>query len=333
MRRSILAALSFLAIIPLLIATVTVGGGATPAIQGSFTTAFGRGGFSQLVVLPPLANVQPLGSQGGLVQEFTSLANGTLKFALVDSNPNGANQTWQVYSDIYTYYSSNGVQTAAGYPTDNTTACPSNTFGKCDYQFFSNDYAVFAYSSPGVVTFAVADPFYTEWNNNGGIGGVLGIATGAAIAVISVANTAGTEQTFLNGAVFSYPASSSTPSTYNVSGAIYTAFAGVGGYAALGFPTTEATLLASGVWQQSFESGRIQWTSGANPASPATVIFPIGQIEIAGASGALNLEAVGASATLSAVVFDTHSNVVTGRTLAWSTSNGNVVSVQGNARN
>jgi hypothetical protein len=149
-RRSVIAAYCFIASVPLLTAASVGSGAQSPLIQQSFQNAFARGQFSLLVVLPPLGDVHLLGSPG-LVQEFQSKANSALKFALVKPNPNappGPNDTLQVYSDIYTFYSTTAILNAAGYPTNDTTPCPSNKFGACDYQLFTNNYAVFAYSTP-----------------------------------------------------------------------------------------------------------------------------------------------------------------------------------------
>ena len=56
------------------------------------------------------------------------------------------------------------TEATAGYPTIDTTACPANSYGTCDYQLFTKDYALFVYSAPYAVNYTVADPFYTEWN-------------------------------------------------------------------------------------------------------------------------------------------------------------------------
>jgi uncharacterized protein (TIGR03437 family) len=304
-------------------AASSVGSGApNQQVLASFQIAFARGQFSQLVLPSPVNDVHSLGSTG-LVQEFSSQKNSAAKFALVDPSPNGANQTWQVYSDIYAFYTAN--LNAAGYPAGDTAICPSNNFGTCDYQLFTNNYAVFGYTTPFGLTFPVADPFYTEWLNNGGIGGTLGIATGATTAVTSVAKTAGTQQTFLRGAIFSYSGSSSTPSTYSVSGSIYTSFSAAGGLTTLGFPSGEESVLSSGIHRQVFEGGRIDWTPGTSPV----VLFPIAELDIANASVGVTLN-VGASATLTVLVYDTQGHAVTGRTVAWSTSNGSVAALQAN---
>ena len=319
MRRRLVTALFFFVAAPLLPAA-SVGSGEPLPIQASFQNAFARGAFSSLVSLPPPGDVQRSGSSG-LLQEFLAKANSSIKFALIDPDPNGSNITWQVYGDIYTFYNSAAILNTAGYPSGDTTTCPSNAIGTCDYQFFSNNYTIFAYSTPQAVTFSVGDPFFTEWNRNGS----LGIATGATTAITSAANTAGTQQPFLNGVVFSYPASAKAPSTFAVSGAIYIAFTGAGGYTTLGFPLGEEVVLSSGLHRQVFENGRIEWT----PGTPPSVLFPIGFIEVATESGGLTLHA-GSTINLVATVYDIHNALTTGRTLTWSTSNGNVAAVQGN---
>lgn len=303
----------------------SVGSGAPNAqIQQSFQNAFARGAFSSLVNATPLNDVHTLepGSPA-LVQEFQSKANSSVRFALLKPDPNApvsATDTLQIYGDIYSFYDSAAVVATAGYPTGDTTTCLSGTV-VCDYQIFTKNYAIFAYSSPQVTTFTVTDPIYTEWSNNP----ALGIASAATSSVTSVAGTSGTQQLFANGAIFSYPVSSSSPSTYSVVGAVYTAYNSAGNYSVVGFPTSEDIVLASGLHRQTFEGGRIEYTAGSLPA----LLFPIAEIDIANAPGNVTLHA-GASLTLTAFVYDSRGNTVTGRTLAWSTTNGSVATVQGN---
>jgi uncharacterized protein (TIGR03437 family) len=313
----------------LLWGAIAVGAGAaTSAIQASFINAYNRGTFS-LKVTTPLTNVQPLGSPG-LVQEFTAAANSSLKCALIKPDPNAPVSqfdTLQVLSDIYTYYTSVGESTA-GYPTIDTTACPTNNFGTCDYQTFTKDYALFVYSAPTTANISVADPFYTVWNNAGGVSGPYGVATAAQASVTSAfTKVAGAEQVFSSGAIFSYPASSTTPTIYGIVEPVNTAYNSAGGFAALGFPTSAAIQInTSGLMQQTFENGRIQWTAGSTPA----VLYPVANVYITYASQGLNLANPGASATLTASTLDTNGSSVTNRTLTWSTTNGSVVSVAGN---
>src|SRR5205807_2242158 len=94
---------------------VDVGHGSPNAtIQEMFITNFYRNGFSNLVSLPPLGDVKRLGTTG-YVQEFSD-ANKTsgVKFALVKPNAstaapaNGVPAIFQLYGDVYGYYSSVG---------------------------------------------------------------------------------------------------------------------------------------------------------------------------------------------------------------------------------
>ena len=265
--------------------------------------------------------MKALGSPG-LIQEFPAKAGGTL--ALIDPDPLGANITLQMYADLYAYYATLS-QTSVGYPTIDTTACPANQVGTCNYQNFTVSTALFVYSSPSKLNVSVVNPYYTEWTANGGLGGALGVPASAPGSVTSVAATAGAQQLFAGGAIFTYPASSTTPFTYTVSGSIYSAWVSAGGYATTGFPTSEAVLQTSGVYLQSFERGHIQWTPGTTP----NVLFPLSAISISGAAQGLNLSP-GATATLTANLYDTQGSIATGRVVTWSTSNGNVVTVQGN---
>jgi uncharacterized protein (TIGR03437 family) len=307
----------------IVLAAFFVGGGApNAAVLQSFMAAFSRGGFSALVV-QPTGNVGPLGSPG-LVQTFQWANDTSLTAALVAPDASGT-ITLQMYPDLYTFFLSTGVSTA-GYPITDTTACPFNTYGTCDYQLFAKDYALFVYSNPSGANYTVFDPFYTEWLNVQGISGPLGPASGASVAVTSESGTQGTQQLFAGGAIYSYTATgAAAASTYAVSSAIYTAYANAGGIATLGFPTADEVLFTGGQLRQPFENGRILWTSG----SPASVLFPIKTVAIAIVpSSNLTLD-VGQTATLTATATDTQGHPATGRTLTWSTSNGSAVTVQG----
>jgi uncharacterized protein (TIGR03437 family) len=302
-------------------------GAATPAIQQSFVNAYNRGLFS-LKVTAPTTNVIPLGTPG-LVQEFSAVGSTTLKCALVKPDPTvpaGLNDTLQMLSDLYTYYTSVGESTA-GYPTIDTTVCPTNNYGTCDYQLFTKDYALFVYSAPTTANFSIADPFYTIWNTAGGISGSYGVVTTANTSVTSpISKVAGTQQSYLTGTIFSYPASSTTPTVYGIVEPAFDAFNSYG-YTLLGFPTSNAFQVNStGLMRQTFENGRIEWM----PGNPASVLFPVAEVDITYANQGLTLASPGAIATLSANTIDTNGVSVTGRTLSWSTTNGSVVSVVGN---
>ena len=325
MRRLIFTVTSLLCATVQAFAADSVGGNApNTAVQNSFIEAFYRGSFSTLVLLPPTSNVESFGSPG-LEQTFQWAANKSLTAALVAPDSTGT-ITLQMYPDLYTYYSTIGGAGTAGYPTSDTIACPIVAYGTCDFQLFSKDYALFVYSNPSGVSYSVTDPFYTEWINGGGIGGPVGPVISATASVTSQAGTAGTQQLFAEGAISSYtPTGATAASTYTVSGSIYTAYANAGGLATVGFPTAEQTLLASGQLQQTFENGRILST----PGGATSVLFPIATIAINNVPSSLTLN-LGETATLTATVTDTLGNIVTGRTLNWSTSNGSAVALQVN---
>ena len=306
----------------------TVGSG-TPSvqIQQSFQNAFARGTFSTLVNLPPVGDVRTLTGTTGLVQEFTSKTNVSLKLALIKPDPAAPpslTDTLQVYSDLYAAYLSAGISTA-GFPLNSTTACPPGGNGfVCNYQLFAKNYALFVYSYPGTATVSVTDPVFTRWSNENGVNGSLGPAQSPAATVVSSAKTSGTQQFFAGGVIYSYVPVSGTAVTYVVSGPVYQTFSGYGA-GVLGFPTTEEITFASGLHRQLFQGGRIEYT----PGGAAVVLFPLTQLYISGASAGLNLKA-GATAQLSAVAVDSLGNLAPGRALNWSSSDGSVATVQGN---
>ncbi len=304
-------------------------GGATPAITQSFQNGYNRGTFP-LTTPTAIGNVKPLnGASPALVQEFGpqgATSQSAVKAALVKPDPNAtvsANDTLQVFSDIYAAYSA--IAATAGVPTADTQACPPSSFGVCNYQVFSKNFTLLVYAAPGTQTVTVADPFYTEWNARGGIGSVLGPATASSGAVVSSATTSGTQQTFVGGSIFSFTLGG-TAVTYTVSGTIFTAFVNSGNYALVGFPTSAEVTLPSGLHRQTFQAARIEW----DPAqTSATVFFPLTNLDILGAAQGLTINA-GATVTLTATALDTRNNTITNRAFTWSTANGSVASVTGN---
>lgn len=318
----------FLGLSALIFAAAVGDGAATPAIKASFINAYNRGLFS-LYVNDPSA-IRALGTPG-LVQEFPSKANTNLKYALVKPDPNAPVaqfDTLQVNSDIYSFYTSVGVGTA-GYPTADTSVCPASEVGICSYQFFAKNYALFVFSSPTTANLAVRDPFYTVWQAASGVSGPLGVVANAETAVTSVSKVAGTQQIFAGGAIFSYPTGSATPTTYGVSGSIYSAWASNGGASFLGFPTSEAIQTQpnqplTGLIRQTFEAGRIELTPGNTPV----VLLPVAIVDITFAAQGLSL-LPGATTTINATTLDTRGNTVLGRAMTWSSTNGAVVRVTG----
>jgi uncharacterized protein (TIGR03437 family) len=305
----------------------TIGSGSpSAAIQQSFVNAYNRGQFPLLVNPVPLADVRALGTPG-LVQEFSPRTGGTAKFALVKPDPNAPVaqlDTLQILSDVYAYYTTVGVNTA-GYPLNDTQICPTNSVGACNYQIFSKNYGLFVFSAPSV-NLTVRDPFYTAWNNNGGIGGVPGVVISAEAPVTSVSKVQATQQLFDGASLFSYPVGSATPTVRSVVGAFNTAYGNSGGLAALGLPTSDVqTQTASGLMRQTFEYGRIEQISGGMPI----VLFALSNLDITYANLGLSLNQGGA-ATISATTLDLHGFSVTDRTLNWTSTNGAVAKVTGN---
>jgi uncharacterized protein (TIGR03437 family) len=311
-----------------LASAASIGSGSpSAAIQQSFQNAYNRGQFPLLVNPVPLADVRALGSPG-LVQEFgPRTGTGTAKYALIKPDPNApvaALDTLQVLSDVYVYYNSVGVATA-GYPVNDTQTCPTNSVGACSYQLFSKNYALFVYSTPSV-SLTVRDPFYTAWTNNGGIGGVPGVANSAETIITSVSKVQATQQQFDGVTIFVYPVGGTIPTVRSVVGAFNTVYGNNGGYNALGLPTSDMqTQTGSGLMRQTFEYGRIEQIPGNDP----TVRFALGNLDITFLTQGLNLNA-GASATIAATTLDIHGLTVTDRALTWTSTNGTVAKVTGN---
>ena len=307
---------------------VSVGSGSpTALILQGFLNAYGRNSFASLVTVP-IADVHALGTPG-YVQEFTSRANANLKYALVKPDPNAPvspSDTLQMYSDLYTFYTSVG-QGTAGYPTNDTTACPTNNFGFCNYQFFTKNYALFVYSSPLTASVLVKDPFYTQWMAAGGVSGAPGPPTADQTTLTSRSAVIANIQTFVGATIFSYPSSSTTPGNYIVSGYFSAAYANAGGAATLGFPTSQAiTNTTTGLTRQTFEYGRMELPLGStNP----NILYNVSEVDITNVYLPLSLQ-IGATATVSATTLDLRGIQVSDRVLSWSSTNGSVAKVTGN---
>jgi len=173
-----------------------------------FVRAFYRNGFSQKVSTPPLGEVKPLGTTG-LVQEFQDAAKTPgIKFALVMPNKAAQPQAdavtiFHVYGDIYGYYSSLGVSTV-GYPTADTTACPSLASNSCNYQLFDKPYALFVYAAalPNGQNFSVRNPFLDAWKLKGGVAN-LGPPVDTEPTVTASSGNTATKQEYKYGAIYS----------------------------------------------------------------------------------------------------------------------------------
>src|SRR5271156_5264485 len=185
--------------------TYQVGGGLTSDIQATFVTAYQRGIFSKLVGSPSgdVSNYGP----SGLIQTFPGAANGIDTFALIKPDSTTTANVQQVWYPMYQYYGSVTLA-AAGFPTADTANCPTllstaASGNSCQWQPFSNDYALFVYnqSIPNQgLDFLTQDPFFTLWNSFGGVT-VLGPPISPEMQVTSRYRSAATKQQFDQGAM------------------------------------------------------------------------------------------------------------------------------------
>ena len=315
-----------------------VGHGApNAAIQQLFITNFYRNGFYNLVSVPPMGDVKRLGATG-YVQEFQD-ANKTsgVRFALVKPNAStappadGAPLIFQLYGDLYGYYSTVGVNTA-GYPTMDTQSCPffdpNNT---CQWDLFDKNYALFVYKVPVFASqtqFSVSGAIYTKWTALGGMLGGPGRPIDAAVAVTSSTKVTANVQTFAGGAIYQITSGANNGQVYAVLGTINNLYQNQGGPAGyLGVPTGNEIVQTNGDHRQTFEGGALQYTPGSDPV----VRLPVGSVALS-ATGTLKMNA-GDTTTVRATPITTSGAGLTDRTVTWSTTNGQVVTITSTAGN
>jgi uncharacterized protein (TIGR03437 family) len=308
----------------------------TATLQTQFYEAFFRNSFNNLVSLPPQGDVVSLG--GGVYgQKFYDAAKDSgVTYALVTASatvnpaPDGTIfPVAQIYPAIFAYYSTIGAATA-GAPTTDTQPCTAfSSTNSCTYQYFDKNYLLFAYASAlstGVQTAYISSTFYTEWNTLGGFGGPGFPTTATATLTASTATTA-TAQTFTSGEIFSITSGVNKGQMYGVIEPIYDVYTANGGPSgSLGLPTANGVTYSSGLTQQAFEGGVLQYSSGVG-----TVLVPVGSVAISGlASGGSFTLTEGQTMTLSASVYDKSGNPLTNRLITWASTNSQVVSVTSN---
>ena len=319
---------------------VDVGAGAPASLVEQFVQAYYRNGFNLLVTLPPLGNVKRLGT-AGYVQEFSDVATSGLKDALATISPTvnttspGGTVTSvvQLLGNLYTYYTSVGAGTA-GYPLmDTQIGAGIGPANPCEYDFFDNGYALFAYAVALATgqDFSVSGGFYTEWTKTGGIS-VLGspvdgqTAITAAIVPPATAGTTATVQTFANGAIYTITSGPNKNKVFSVLEPIWDLYqAQSGPSGTLGLPTTEVQQISSGIYSQSFEGGALQYTPGGSP----TLQLPVASVSLIGApvGSAVTLN-LGQTLSISALPVAANGASLTDRPVSWASTNGKVVSVQ-----
>ncbi len=311
--------------------TIDVGSGApNDGVKQQFINAYFRNGFAYLVVSPPVGNVKTFGPTG-YVQEFTDASNSALKYALVkadaSSTPaaNGGYTTFQVYSSLYAYYSSVTAATA-GYPIIDTNACPPLS-NPCSFQFFNKNYALFAYSvaTANGQNFAVRDPYYTAWKNFGGITG-MGAAASAETAVTSTQGTKATVQYYVQGMFVNLTSGTQSGKLYSVQEPVFDLYVSLGGpNGLLGFPQNEALQITPTHYRQTFEGGSVEYDIGGG----ASLRLPVSSVNVTPGQQTVKLN-LKDTYQVTALPFDAQGNVLGDRTVAWTNTNGRVISIQSN---
>jgi uncharacterized protein (TIGR03437 family) len=291
-----------------------IGAGSPSAdVQQAFISAYLRNGFNTRVD-GPNGNVTKFGSTG-LIQTFTGLGGaGTL--ALIKPDATSANDVAQMLPAMYAYYSTVSV-TTAGYPTNDTQVSCNVGFAACNWQLFSNRYALFVYATPvgGSQNYSVSDPFFTKWQSLGGLSG-MGPPLSAPTSVTGIGGSAGTVQTFTKGAIYNITSGALTGRLLTVAEPFYDAYVAKGGDAgSLGLPVTDSLTLPNGNQEQAFEGGVLEY----NP-STFTVFtpLPVSSVVLAPA-GPLQMK-VGDTLTVQASVYAADGSVLTDQLVTWKTS-------------
>jgi uncharacterized protein (TIGR03437 family) len=312
--------------------TPDVGTGAPDVtIQNAFIAAYERNGFFTLVGAPT-GNVVKYGTTG-LIQQFPAVNSKTATLALIKPDTTDTFNVFQVQAAMFAYYSTISVGTA-GYPTSDTLACPallSFPGNSCQWQPFSSNYALFVYASalPNTAqNFGIRDPFYTKWNNLGGVSR-LGPANSAETSVTSQFKSAATFQTYDKGAIYNITSGVLSGRLLAVQGPIYTLYASNGGQAgSLGLPATDELLLPNGMHQQTFEGGAIQ----LDPSTGIAVLRPRIDSLVLAPMGSIHLN-LGDTRAVQVTAYTANGVALTDRTVGWSTSNGRVVQIQASGYN
>ena len=307
--------------------TPDVGTGAPDVtIQNAFVNAYERNAFFTLVGAPT-GNVVKYGTTG-LIQQFPAVNSKTATLALIKPDTNDSYNVVQVQAAMFGYYSSISVGTA-GYPTSDTLKCPglvSFPSNSCQWQPFSSNYALFAYAStlPNTAqNFGTRDPFFTKWNNLGGVTG-LGPANSAETQATSQYKSASTFQTYDQGAIYNITSGVVSGRLLAVKGPIYTLYMSYGAQAgSLGLPATDELLLPTGMHQQNFEGGAIQ----LDPTTSIAVLRPPIDSLVLAPAGSLHLN-LGDTRAVQVTPYTANGTALTDRAVGWNTSNGRVVQIQ-----
>jgi uncharacterized protein (TIGR03437 family) len=311
--------------------TLDVGSGApNEAVRQMFVNAYFRNGFSNLVLPTPAGNVTKLGTTG-YYQLFTDASTTSLRYALIKANDSaalGAN-VYQMYSLMYTYFNSVGVNTA-GYPTMDTNICYAGS-NPCFYQFFDKNYALFVYQTATLngQNFATRDPYYTVWKNFGGMT-AMGAATSAETATTSTFKTTGTVQYYASGMLANLTSGTQSGKLFSVQRPVYDYYVSLGGpTGTLGFPQGEPLQTSATGRRQTFEGGSVDYDINSGILALRS---PVSTINLSPGQQTVKLN-LNDTYQVSAINFDAQGNTISGRAVQWTNSNGRVVSIQSDGQN
>ena len=320
----------FLSLSPAAYAQVDVGSGPiSAAIQLRFRQAFVRDGFDVLCALPPLANVTQFGSTG-LFQEFADAARtpntrlALVKANTVDQVADNTVDVFQIRASMYSYYNSIGVNTA-GYPTMDTAACPAPTTSNCSWQQFDRSYALFVFTSGTLsgTRFNSKEPFFSKWLSLNGITGP-GPAISSEQSITAASGVQATVQTFSNSALYNITSGLQTGRLLAVQQPVYSFYLASNGHSGfLGLPTSDETVSVSGLRRQTFEGGSIEYVPGSTPV----LRLPVSHLSVAPSFTPVRLK-LGDTVTLQASVFAANGAQLDTRTVAWTTSDSRVLTLQ-----
>ncbi len=308
-----------------------VGGGTTPEIALAFTIGWQRGAFDTQVG-SPLDNVAAWGT-GGLIQRFPGATNASLTFALVKPDTTTTQNVWQMQPALYTYYRTM-TPAVVGFPSADTRDCPAlkfpgNTAISCQWQQFSANYALFAFSKPvgGVSNLAVRDPFYTQWRALGGTA-ALGPARSAEAQVTSPYYSQAAMQNFDRGAMYNITAGPVNAQLVTVQEPVYALYLANGAEAgAMGLPTGGVRIISGGMRQQAFERGAIEYNPAtlvavARPAIASLALTPDSSIQMHPDD----------MLPAQVAIFAADGSSIADRPVTWSSSNAKVVQILGSGK-
>ncbi len=322
--RTLLRLICLTLCVPALSFSQSTGSGVSAPLQSRFQIAFLRGNFSSLVIQPPVADVHTFGTTG-LIQEFYTPGKAArAALILADQTKFGfENDVVQVNPEIYAFYSTLGV-TTAGYPLSDTQQCPGTP--PCSYQTFSSNYALFSVpSNLNAPQLTISGAIYLKWAAQNNVFGPLGIPYSTQQTITAASKVTANFQYFTGGEVYSITSGTNKGLAYAVTGAVDTLFQAYGGATgALGLPTSDQILLAGGIQRQQFEGGKIQFPTGGTPV----VLLPVSEVQVT-PGGPFALKS-GQTVTLTEIAYDSVSQPATDRAITWTTTNGQVVTIQAN---